>query len=205
MWRDWYIHVQGCLWPSGGERLCKNKWEPKCRVTSPVYGLLCNTFIYIPMHVRILYMSCTSLVFCVCSVWVRVREGRPVVFNESVCVVVLQLWWVVCDLSCVQLPWTHCHVHIYTHTLWHIHTHTHTHTHTLSLSQDAATSIPIDHGLQHHDRLQNANTQLDELIDHGQHSFSSLKTQHLTLKVRQKSSTWKTTTVTTTTTTTKRV
>jgi Golgi SNAP receptor complex protein 2 len=43
-------------------------------------------------------------------------------------------------------------------------------------------SIQIDHSLQHHTSLQNANAQLDEIISSGRYTFSSLQSQYLTLK-----------------------
>ena len=142
---------------------------------------------------RCMYVFCTCHVLAYmhrCSVCVLCGLGygrEDLLCLMKVCV------WSYCNCGELSVTYPVCNylepTAMYTYTLTHSDTYTHTHTHSLSLSQDAATSIPIDHGLQHHDRLQNANTQLDELIDHGRHSFSSLQTQHLTLKVRQKSST----------------
>ena len=52
-----------------------------------------------------------------------------------------------------------------------------------SSPQSEESSIQIDHSLQHHTSLQNANAQLDEIISSGRSTFSSLQAQYLTLKV----------------------
>ena len=45
------------------------------------------------------------------------------------------------------------------------------------------TAILIDHSLQHHNRLHNANQELDNLLGSGSSALQSLKDQRVSLKV----------------------
>ena len=56
----------------------------------------------------------------------------------------------------------------------------------LSKAQSGDTSIMIDHSLQHHTRLTNANRGMDEMLDSGSNVLASLKEQRMSLKVTRK-------------------
>ncbi|XP_074656526.1 Golgi SNAP receptor complex member 2-like [Tubulanus polymorphus] len=53
-------------------------------------------------------------------------------------------------------------------------------------TNDADTSIMIDHALQHHNRLHTSNREMDNLIDHGSGILTNLRDQRHTLKGAQK-------------------
>ena len=65
------------------------------------------------------------------------------------------------------------------------HTSSHLTPHTPHPSQSASegdTTIAMDHGLHHHQRLQDANRGLDHILNHGRDIVDNLKNQGFTLK-----------------------
>ena len=56
------------------------------------------------------------------------------------------------------------------------------HTHPSQSASEGDTTIAMDHGLHHHERLQEANRGLDNILNHGRDIVENLKNQGFTLK-----------------------